>query len=125
MTGLFVAKLLNLASHQSTMLYSMAIASVMLIGMSFSVHPAYLLIFTLFFGSFNALNRIARTNWMHHTIRVEQRSSRWWIADVCDHDTERQLHSNCLTKPLRNHSIWLHAGGSLYDRRSVNDASAQ
>lgn len=73
MTGLFVAKLLNLASHQSTMLYSMAIASVMLIGMSFSAHPAYLLIFTLFFGSFNALNRIARTNWMHHTIRVEQR----------------------------------------------------
>ncbi|MCG9676837.1 MFS transporter [Vibrio sp. Isolate24] len=73
MTGLFVAKLLKLASHQSTMLYSMAIASVMLIGMSFSAHPAYLLIFTLFFGSFNALNRIARTNWMHHTIRVEQR----------------------------------------------------
>ena len=31
MTGLFVAKLLNLASHQSTMLYSMAIASIMLI----------------------------------------------------------------------------------------------
>ncbi|MCG9596130.1 MFS transporter [Vibrio sp. Isolate25] len=73
MTGLFVARLLKLASHQSTMLYSMAIASVMLIGMSFSAHPAYLLIFTLFFGSFNALNRIARTNWMHHTIRVEQR----------------------------------------------------
>ncbi|MCG9681959.1 MFS transporter [Vibrio sp. Isolate23] len=73
MTGLFVTKLLKLASHQSTMLYSMAIASVMLIGMSFSAHPAYLLIFTLFFGSFNALNRIARTNWMHHTIRVEQR----------------------------------------------------
>ncbi|CAM2996390.1 MFS transporter [Vibrio neptunius] len=73
MTGLFVAKLLNLASHQSTMLYSMTIASIMLIGMSFSTHPAYLLIFTLFFGSFNALNRIARTNWMHLTIRVDQR----------------------------------------------------
>lgn len=51
----------------------MIIAAVSVVGMSFSVHPAHLLLFTLIFGVFNALNRIARTNWMHHTIAVEQR----------------------------------------------------
>ncbi|KOO10295.1 MFS transporter, partial [Vibrio xuii] len=72
-TGVFVARLLALSSHTSTIVYAMAIAALALVGMSFSVHPAQLLVFTLIFGFFNALNRIARTNWMHHTIAVEQR----------------------------------------------------
>ncbi len=29
--------------------------------------------FTFFFGTFNALNRVARTNWMHHSISIDQR----------------------------------------------------
>lgn len=72
-TGLFVAKLLSLHNHINTIVYSMAIAAFAVVGMSFSPHPVYLLAFTLAFGFFNALNRIARTNWMHHTIAVEQR----------------------------------------------------
>lgn len=26
-----------------------------------------------FFGTFNALNRIARTNWMHYSVNIDQR----------------------------------------------------
>lgn len=72
-TGIFVTRLLSLCAHTSTMVYAMIIAAVSIVGMSFSVHPAHLLVFTLIFGVFNALNRIARTNWMHHTISVGQR----------------------------------------------------
>ncbi|MDP5253807.1 MULTISPECIES: MFS transporter [unclassified Vibrio] len=72
-TGLLIGRLLTLGSQQSIMIQAMAIASVMLIGMSLSASPWLLLVFTFFFGTFNALNRIARTNLMHHTIRVDQR----------------------------------------------------
>ncbi|MDC5805001.1 MFS transporter [Vibrio europaeus] len=73
LTGILLSKLLELTSHQTTMQYSMAVVAITLVGMSFSQHPGYILLFTLFFGFFNALNRIARTNWMHHTIEVNQR----------------------------------------------------
>ncbi len=43
------------------------------VGMSFSVHPIGILTLIALFGVFNALNRIARTNWMHHTVPVHQR----------------------------------------------------
>lgn len=72
-TGVFVARLLVLSSHPNLMIYSMAAATFALLGMSFSIEPVYLIAFTLVFGFFNALNRIARTNWMHHTIAIEQR----------------------------------------------------
>lgn len=72
-TGFFVSRLLGLASHPLIMLGSMSLAVMMLIGMSMSFQPIYLLVFTLFFGTFNALNRIARTNWMHHTVKIDQR----------------------------------------------------
>ncbi|EGA69484.1 hypothetical protein VISI1226_09899 [Vibrio sinaloensis DSM 21326] len=72
-TGVFVARLLALSSHSNLMIYSMAAAALALIGMSFSIQPIYLVSFTLVFGFFNALNRIARTNWMHHTIAIKQR----------------------------------------------------
>lgn len=72
-TGLFVAKLLGLVTHQNTMLCTMAICGLMIVGMSLSSHPAYLLLFTFLFGFFNAMNRIARTNWMHVSVEVDSR----------------------------------------------------
>ncbi|MGD8115186.1 MFS transporter [Vibrio sp. TRT 29B02] len=73
LTGIFVSRLLSLSSHQTTMQYSMALVAASLVGMSIATHPMYILMMTLVFGFFNALNRIARTNWMHHTIDVSQR----------------------------------------------------
>ena len=72
-TGLLVGRLLGLSSHPKIMIGAMSIASVMLLGMSLSPYPQILLAFTFFFGTFNALNRIARTNWMHHVIDIQQR----------------------------------------------------
>jgi MFS family permease len=72
-TGLLIGKLLGLGSHQSIMIGAMGVAAIMLIGMSLSSSPLVLLFFTFFFGTFNALNRIARTNWMHHSISIDQR----------------------------------------------------
>ncbi|PFG56461.1 putative MFS family arabinose efflux permease [Vibrio sp. ES.051] len=72
-TGLLIGKLLGLGSHQSIMIGAMGCAAIMLIGMSLSSSPLLLLFFTFFFGTFNALNRIARTNWMHHSISIDQR----------------------------------------------------
>ncbi|MPW36195.1 MFS transporter [Vibrio sp. B1Z05] len=73
MTGLLVSRLLGLGSHQRIMMGSMGFAAIMLVGMSLSPSPHFILVFTFLFGTFNALNRIARTNWMHHSIRIDQR----------------------------------------------------
>ncbi|MGF1754790.1 MFS transporter [Vibrio makurazakiensis] len=73
LTGIFVAKLLTMTSHQNTIQYAMYVLVLMLFGMSLSDNPMYLLIFTAGFGFFNALNRIARTNWMHHSVKVSER----------------------------------------------------
>jgi len=72
-TGLFVAKLLSMTTHQNTIIYSMYVLVLMLLGMSMFEHPIYLLVFTAGFGFFNALNRIARTNWMHHSVQISHR----------------------------------------------------
>lgn len=72
-TGLFVGRLLGLGSHRVIMIGSMGLVAIMLIGMSLSLSPQLLLMFTFFFGTFNALNRVARTNWMHHSISIDQR----------------------------------------------------
>lgn len=72
-TGLLVGRLLGLSSHPKIMIGAMSVASVMLLGMSLSPYPQILLAFTFCFGTFNALNRIARTNWMHHVIDIQQR----------------------------------------------------
>jgi predicted MFS family arabinose efflux permease len=73
LTGVLVSKLLTMSSHQTTMQYSMALVALALFGMSMATHPGYILLMTIVFGFFNALNRIARTNWMHHTIEISQR----------------------------------------------------
>ncbi len=72
-TGVFVTRLITMTTLDNTMTYATFIVSLTLVGMSFVTHPIYLLFFTLLFGFFNALNRIARTNWMHHTVAVEER----------------------------------------------------
>lgn len=72
-TGLVVTTVLKRLPHASIIFASMAVLSLTLIGMSFSVHPIGILTLIALFGVFNALNRIARTNWMHHTVPVHQR----------------------------------------------------
>ncbi|MBE4620103.1 MFS transporter [Vibrio navarrensis] len=72
-TGLLVSRILALTSPLSIIQYSLGAAALALVGMSFSASPAFILLFTAGFGFFNALNRIARINWMHHTIPIEQR----------------------------------------------------
>lgn len=73
LTGLFVSKLLALSNPINTILCAMSATALTLIAMSLSYSPIYLIAFTLAFGFFNALNRIARTNWMHHAVPTEQR----------------------------------------------------
>lgn len=72
-TGLVIGKILKLGLLPNIMLIAMMASSVAVLGMSVTLHPLYLMLFTLLFGLFNAINRIARTNWMHHTISIEQR----------------------------------------------------
>jgi MFS family permease len=72
-TGLIVTKVLNRLPHATIIFTSMTVLALTLVGMSFSMHPMGILMLTALFGVFNALNRIARINWMHHTVSVNQR----------------------------------------------------
>nr|WP_245796959.1 MFS transporter [Vibrio aerogenes] len=72
-TGLLVNRLLSLGSFQSVMIGAMGVAAIAVLGMSLSASPLPLLVFTFFFGTFNALNRIARINWMHHCVSINER----------------------------------------------------
>jgi predicted MFS family arabinose efflux permease len=72
-TGLIVTKVLKRLPHAHIIFASMTILSLTLIGMSFSLHPMGILMLIALFGVFNALNRIARINWMHHTVSIHQR----------------------------------------------------
>ncbi|MCG7588776.1 MFS transporter [Photobacterium sp. OFAV2-7] len=73
MTGVLVSRVLAMLSHRAIMQYSMLILAFTLLVMSGVMQPLYIVLLTLGFGFFNALNRIARTNWMHHTIPMSQR----------------------------------------------------
>ncbi|HAS6601539.1 MFS transporter [Vibrio parahaemolyticus] len=73
LTGFIVTKVLSRASHSHIMFASMVMVSLAFIGMSFAISPLTILLFTALFGVFDALNRIARVNWMHHTVAVHQR----------------------------------------------------
>ncbi|MGF1732572.1 MFS transporter [Photobacterium kasasachensis] len=73
MTGLLVSRILTMMSHRNIMQYSMLVLALTLLVMSGVMQPLYIVLLTLGFGFFNALNRIARTNWMHHTIPMSQR----------------------------------------------------
>lgn len=73
LTGALISKLLGLASHRVTLVYSMAMLALVLIAISLTLSPVYLLAFTALLGVFNALNRITRTTWLHHTVAINQR----------------------------------------------------
>ena len=73
LTGALLSKLLALTSHRVTLVYSMAMLAVVLIVIALVLSPLYLLLLTVLLGFFNALNRITRTNWLHHTVDVSQR----------------------------------------------------
>jgi len=47
--------------------------ALILVLMSGVTQPLAIIVLMVFFGFFNALNRIARTNWMHHTTSMAQR----------------------------------------------------
>ncbi|GHW54624.1 MFS transporter [Vibrio cholerae] len=72
-TGLFVSRLLGISTHPKIIIGAMLLATMALIGMSLSASPQSLILCTFFFGTFNALNRIARTNWMHYSVNIDQR----------------------------------------------------
>lgn len=73
LTGIALTKLLKLASYLNIIRISLLLVSLALLGISLFNQPIWILVFTLVFGFFNALNRIARTNWMHRRILIEQR----------------------------------------------------
>ncbi|SON52119.1 MFS transporter [Vibrio tapetis] len=72
-TGLAVSYILALVTHIRIMQYSMLILALILLTMSQFMQPIHIVVLTLAFGFFNALNRIARTNWMHHAVPMHQR----------------------------------------------------
>ncbi|MDN3680842.1 MFS transporter [Vibrio tapetis subsp. quintayensis] len=72
-TGLVVSYILASVHHVRIMQYSMLILAFVLLAMSQFMQPIHIVVLTLSFGFFNALNRIARTNWMHHTVPMQQR----------------------------------------------------
>ncbi|MDK9736785.1 MFS transporter [Vibrio sp. D404a] len=71
--GLLLPKILKMASHQSVMNISMLVIGITLLAIGQVTEPTYIILLTLVLGAFNALNRIARTNWMHHAVDMGQR----------------------------------------------------
>lgn len=72
-TGFLIYRILSRVEHRLVMQYSMMALSVILLLMSGLMQPYFIVLLTFCFGFFNALNRIARTNWMHHVIPIDQR----------------------------------------------------
>ena len=71
--GLLIPKILKMASHQTIMQLSMLIIGLTLVAIGQLSDPVYIIALTLALGAFNALNRIARTNWMHHSVDMAHR----------------------------------------------------
>lgn len=71
--GVSLPLILKSASHKTIIQIAMVIIAVSLLLMSQVENPAYIIVLTFIFGAFNALNRIARTNWMHHAVAMKQR----------------------------------------------------
>ncbi|GAL35505.1 hypothetical protein JCM19240_352 [Vibrio maritimus] len=66
--GLMIVKVMNKVSHQQLMLVSMASISVLLCVMTMTLSPLSIVLVALFIGVFNATNRIARVNKLHHEV---------------------------------------------------------
>lgn len=73
LTGLSIHRLLAKGNYPKTLLWAMVALTFALAGMALATTPLALIVLTFLFGFFNALNRITRTNWMHHTVAIEQR----------------------------------------------------
>ncbi|EHH0803924.1 MFS transporter [Vibrio vulnificus] len=73
LTGLSIHRLLAKGNYPKTLLWVMGALTFALAGMALATTPLALIVLTFLFGFFNALNRITRTNWMHHTVAIEQR----------------------------------------------------
>lgn len=72
LTGFAVRRLLATWSASWLIQISLYGVTALLILMSFA-SPLYLVLLTAGFGFFNALNRISRTNWMHHQVAIDLR----------------------------------------------------
>ncbi|EPJ53710.1 MAG: hypothetical protein OFPI_09650 [Osedax symbiont Rs2] len=72
-TGLLLSWILSFTSHKNIMQYSIILLALILLIMGELRNPFYIVTLTIGFGFFNALNRIARINWMHHTVPLHQR----------------------------------------------------
>jgi len=71
--GILIPVALARYSHHSIMRYSTLALALVLLFMGSAQQPIFIIVGTLIYGSFNALNRITRVNWMHHEIDVSQR----------------------------------------------------
>lgn len=72
-TGLLFSRILASVSHKYIMQYSIMVLASILLVLSGVSDPLYVVVLMFCFGFFNALNRIARVNWMHHRVALSQR----------------------------------------------------
>ncbi len=73
LTGLVVSRVLERFEHAQIITYAIGVLALSLLAMAFTPSPQWMILLTIVFAGANALNRIARTNWMHHTIAIQQR----------------------------------------------------
>ncbi|MFC1233934.1 MFS transporter [Vibrio sp. F74] len=71
--GLVVAKLLTRFSPDKSMLFSIFIMSILLLGIGVFLSPIVMVTLTVIIGFFNAFNRISRINKLHHMVAVSER----------------------------------------------------
>lgn len=73
LSGFLVSQVLQWFQLRTIMQYSVLIlASILFITASLN-DPKYCVLLMLGYGFFGALNRIARTNWLHHRVQISQR----------------------------------------------------
>ncbi|UGA56902.1 MFS transporter [Vibrio sp. VB16] len=71
--GLVVAKLLTRFNPDKSMLFSIFIMSILLLGIGVFLSPIVMVTLTVIIGFFNAFNRISRINKLHHMVAVSER----------------------------------------------------
>lgn len=71
--GLVVAKLLTRFNPDKSMLFSIFIMAILLLGVGVFLSPIVMVTLTVIIGFFNAFNRISRINKLHHMVAVSER----------------------------------------------------
>ncbi|WED29464.1 MFS transporter [Vibrio sp. DW001] len=71
--GLVVAKLLTRFNPDKSMLFSIFIMSILLLGIGVFLSPIIMVTLTVIIGFFNAFNRISRINKLHHMVAISER----------------------------------------------------